>query len=313
MYHVLLYYQFSHIEDPDQFVESQRHVIGALGLMGRVYAASEGINGELSGTSGNIELYKQYLHSMRGFEATEFKQEECPTIPFVKLIVKTRPEIVSLRSPEHINLTEEKGKHLSPSQWRSKLESTDIYTLLDVRNNYESCVGHFEGAICPDVKNFYDFPDWLTHAGLNKDIPVLMYCTGGIRCEKFSVYLEKKGFKDVYQLHGGIINYAQKEGGDHFKGRCFVFDDRLSVPIEKDQKEPLTKCAITGSPCDAYLNCANPDCNKLFICSPEGARTMQGCCSLECSASKRKKPFDGENIYEPTRKWYHYFDEKIEV
>ncbi|MDO8581025.1 MAG: rhodanese domain-containing protein, partial [Candidatus Omnitrophota bacterium] len=117
---------------------------------------------------------------------------------------------------------------------------------------------------------------------------------------------KKKGFKKVYQLHGGIINYKQKENGAHYQGKCFVFDDRLAVPVEEPQKEPLARCAITGVPCDTYLNCANPDCNQLFICSQEGAKQMEGCCSAQCLQSPWRKPFNPDNIYEPTRKRYIY-------
>ena len=133
-----------------------------------------------------------------------------------------------------------------------------------------------------------------------------MYCTGGIRCEKFSLLMEKKGFKDVYQLHGGIINYAQKEGGAHYTGKCFVFDDRLAVPVNKKEDVALTRCEITGIPCDRYLNCANLDCNKLFICSKEGAIKWQGCCNETCLQSARRRPFDPNDIYGPTRKWHVY-------
>jgi len=175
-----------------------------------------------------------------------------------------------------------------------------------VRNNYEAKIGHFDRALRPDIENFYEFEQWLNGAGLDPDKKVLMYCTGGIRCEKFSVLMEKKGFKEVYQLHGGILNYKKEEGGAHFKGRCFVFDDRLSVSMnEKD--EVISFCEITGVPCDRYLNCANPDCNKLFICSEEGARKYEGCCSSECHHTERRRPFDPQNIYEPTRKWHTYF------
>lgn len=310
MYKVILYYNFCTIDDDEQFCREHKRVCQTLNLFGRIYIANEGINGTLSGTPEQIEAYKQYLWSLPGFEKTEFKEDDSEFVPFIKLIVKTREEIVTLKTQENFDVAKEGGEHLSPQAWKEVLESDEDIILIDVRNDYESKIGHFEGAICPQAENFYDFPKWLDEANLDKKKKVLMYCTGGIRCEKFSIVMKKKGFKDVNQLQGGIINYAKTVGGKHYKGKCFVFDDRLTVPIEENQKEPLTKCELTGVPCDSYLNCANPDCNRLFICSPEGAEKYEGGCCEECMRSPRKRPLDRNNIYTPTRKWYQYFDEK---
>ena len=115
----------------------------------------------------------------------------------------------------------------------------------------------------------------------------------------------------MYQLHCGIINYSQKENRAHFKGKCFVFDDRLAVPVNNDDQTPIARCFITSVLCDTYINCANPDCNELFICSEEGAKKMQGCCSEICLKSPRRSPLDPENIFAPTRKWYDYFEYKV--
>lgn len=306
MYRVILYYNFVKITDPEQFCLNHKQFLQWLGLLGRVYIAQEGINGTLAGRTKDIEFYEAYLKGLPGFSQTEFKEEACHENPFVKLICKTRPEIVTLKTSVELDPTREKGKHLTPAQWKSVLDSQKDFVLIDVRNTYESKIGHFEGAICPEVENFYNFPEWLDKANLPKDKKVLMYCTGGIRCEKFSVLMEKKGFKEVYQLHGGIINYAQQIGDAHYRGKCFVFDDRLAVPVEKNQKQPVGQCEITGAPCDTYLNCANFDCNRLFICSPEGAKKYQGACSEKCMQAKHKRPFNENDIYTPTRKWYNY-------
>jgi UPF0176 protein len=304
MVHIILYYNFKRIEHLARFSADHRRKCKALNLLGRVYIAAEGINGTLAGSPEDIAAYKLFLHSLPGFADTEFKDDESPAMPFVKLIVRQRPEIVALKASVQIDPTSEKGRHLSPKEWRQVMEAEDV-TILDVRNNYESKIGYFEGAIKPDIENFYEFESWLNNAGIQKDKKVLMYCTGGIRCEKFSVLMEKKGFQDVYQLHGGILNYKKEEGGAHFKGKCFVFDDRLSVPVSADNT-PASRCELTGVPCDQYLNCANPDCNKLFICSEEGAKKYEGCCSPECFGVQRRRPFNAGNIYEPTRKWHTY-------
>ena len=308
-YEVILYYYFSPIEDPESFCKNHKAFLKYLGLKGRVYISSEGINGTLGGTPEQIQKYKDHLRGIKGFENTEFKTDQHDEIPFAKLVCKVREEIVSIH---HDGLDpKEGGRHLSPQEWRRVMENEDDYVLIDVRNNYESRVGHFEGAIKPDVENFYDFPGWLekTEEEIPKEKKVLMYCTGGIRCEKFSVLMKQKGWEDVNQLHGGILNYAKEEGGKHYNGKCFVFDDRLVVPVNKENLEPIARCEITGKPADSYINCANMECNKLFVCSEEGAELMEGCCSEECKQSEYRRPFNPDNAFRPFRKWYNYFDE----
>ncbi|MDX1639339.1 MAG: rhodanese-related sulfurtransferase [Balneolaceae bacterium] len=307
MYEVILYYKFTDIEDPDSFCEEHKQFCRQLGVKGRIYIGHEGINGTLGGTPEQVRRYKEQLTSIEGFEGIDFKTDTSDFIPFAKLKCKTRDEIVALHE-EDVN-PENGGNYLEPHEWKEVMESGEDYVMIDVRNDYETKIGHFEGAITPEVENFYDFPDWLDQFDAPRDKKVLMYCTGGIRCEKFSVLMKEKGWKDVNQLHGGILRYAQEEGGEHFKGKCFVFDDRLVVPVNKGNLEPIARCEITGKPADSYINCANMECNKLFVCSEEGARLMEGCCSEECRQSEFKRPFDPENAFRPFRKWYNYFDE----
>ena len=308
-YEVILYYNFAPIANPEAFCNDHKRELKNLGLKGRVYIGKEGINGTLGGTPAQIEKYRQYLWNIEGFEDTEFKTDKHDEIPFAKLVCKVRDELVAI----HMDGLNPKngGNYLEPEEWRNVMENEDDYVMIDVRNNYESKVGHFEGAVTPDVDNFYDFPQWLDEAEkeIPKDKKVLMYCTGGIRCEKFSVLMKQKGWDDVNQLHGGILRYAKEEGGEYFKGKCFVFDDRLVVPVNKDNLEPIARCEITGKPADSYINCANMECNKLFVCSEEGAQIMDGCCSEECKQSDYKRPFDAENAFRPFRKWYNYFDD----
>ncbi len=306
MYEVILYYKFHEIGDPEQFALEHKKFCEELGVKGRIYVADEGINGTLGGTPKRIQKYKSYLKNIEGFSGTAFKSDTSDYNPFAKLICKTRDEIVALHEEAD---PQNGGKYLEPGQWREVLESDEDYVMIDVRNEYETKIGHFEGALTPKVDQFYDFPEWLEKAEVEKNKKVLMYCTGGIRCEKFSVLMKKKGWDDVNQLHGGILRYGKEEKGKHYKGKCFVFDDRLVVPVDEDDLEPIAECKITGKPADTYINCANMECNKLFVCSQEGARKMEGCCSEACLQSEFKRPFDPENAFRPFRKWYHYFDE----
>lgn len=311
-YRVLLYYHFNPVADEQAMIDEHRAFCKEHELKGRIYICEkEGINGTLAGKTEDTDAYMAWLRSYPGFAETEFKIDESEVNPFAKMIVKKRREIVALKSPIELDVASEGTNHLPPKEWRKVLESDEDIQLIDVRNNYESKVGHFEGAILPDLENFYDFPQWLDEkeAELDKDKKVLMYCTGGIRCEKFSILMRKKGYKDVYQLKGGILNYAREEGGIHYKGKCFVFDDRLVVPVNPMDDEPISHCEITGDPCDMYINCANMECNRLFVCSPEGAEKMEGCCSEDCKQSAYKRPFNPNNAYAPFRKWYNYFND----
>lgn len=309
MYEVILYYKFNCINDPEAFCSEHKQFCKNLGVKGRIYISDEGINGTVGGTPQQIESYKEGLTAIRGFEEIDFKTDTSDYLPFAKLVCKTRDELVALHK-DGVDPAEG-GKYLEPREWKQVIESDEDYVIIDVRNDYESRIGHFEGAVTPDVENFYEFPRWLENfeAEVGKDKKVLMYCTGGIRCEKFSVLMKKKGWHDVNQLHGGILRYSKEEGGVHFKGKCFVFDDRLVVPVNEDDMEPIARCEITGKPADTYINCANMQCNRLFVCSEEGAKKMDGCCSEECRQSDYTRPFDPENAFRPFRKWYNYFDE----
>lgn len=308
-YEVILYYNFAPVSNPEEFCSRHKKFLNELGVKGRVYISEEGINGTLAGTPEQLKLYRDFLLNLDGFEDTEFKTDEHDSIPFSKLICKVRKEMVAIHE-EDLN-PKYGGNYLSPKEWREVFEKEDDFVVIDVRNNYESEIGHFEGAIKPDVENFYDFPGWLDEAenDIQKEKKVLMYCTGGIRCEKFSVLMKKKGWNDVNQLHGGILKYGKEEGGKYFKGKCFVFDDRLVVPVNKNSLEPIARCEITGKPADSYINCANMECNKLFVCSEEGAVLMEGCCSEDCKKSDFRRPFDPDNAFRPFRKWYNYFDD----
>ncbi len=303
---VLLYYNFTPIEEVPAFIEAHKSRCKELNLLGRIYVSEEGINGTVSGTVAACDEYKEYLWSLPGLSTTEFKEDLCDHVPFGRLICKYRPEIVALHTDIPLD-PKEGGTHLSPREWRETLENEKDFVMIDVRNNYESKIGHFEGAILPDLENFYNFPQWVDESGIPKDKKILMYCTGGIRCEKFSVLMKKKGYADVNQLHGGILTYAKEEGGAHYHGKCFVFDDRLAVPVNPNEEEPVSFCELSGQPADTYLNCANMDCNKLFICCEGAADKYQGCCSEACMNAPRVRPFNKEAAFEPFRRAHHYF------
>jgi UPF0176 protein len=215
----------------------------------------------------------------------EFKVDQAEGHVFPRLSVKARDEIVTLGEEAPPELT---GHFLEPAAWKEMLKDPRAL-ILDIRNDYEFEIGRFEGAIRPDVQTFKEFPEWLnrTLQG-NEDRPILTYCTGGIRCEKLTAYLRKEGFDNIYQLHGGIVTYGKETDGAGWQGECFVFDDRVSVPIS-ESAEAVASCHHCRAMTSRYQNCAAVDCNRLYVCCEECARTNDHCCSAECQTSPRQR------------------------
>jgi UPF0176 protein len=254
------------------------------GIMGRIYLANEGINAQMCVPEENWESFKEHLFSYREFKDIPFKiAVEDDGKSFYKLAVKVRKKIVADGLEDNSFDVTNVGKHLSAAEFNEALDLPGTI-VVDMRNHYESEIGHFENAICPDADTFREeLPLVVDMLKDQKDQKVLLYCTGGIRCEKASAYLKHNGFKDVNQLHGGIIEYARqiKAQGleSKFKGKNFVFDERLG---ERISQEVISKCHQCGAPCDTHVNCANDDCHLLFIQCEACKQKMKGCCTPEC-------------------------------
>ncbi len=275
---VLLYYKFVQVDDPEAERAQQLAWGTELGLRGRVIIAHEGINGTLSGMTADAEEYMARMHRHELFEGIEFKFDPHDQQAFKRLSVKVRPEIVTLgMDVDSINHT---GKHLEPKEFRDKLSDPNAL-ILDIRNDYEFEMGRFRGAVRPPLESFREFPTWIAdHFGNDKDRPILTYCTGGIRCEKLTAYLVEQGYRDVYQLHGGIVTYAKDPDvkGEGFDGDCFMFDDRLSVPVGP----PVNKCEGCEEPTSRYVNCTNVDCNRLYFLCADCESTRGLACTPAC-------------------------------
>lgn len=306
-YCVLAYYHFTHLDDPH--VEVSRHLefIRDKDIKCRVYLSQEGINGQMSASKADARAYQEWLKSDPRFKGTEFKIHMHPEHVFPRATVKYRAQLVAIDEKVDMALT---GEHVSPEQWKEMLEKRDEKTLLlDVRNDYEWEIGHFDGASLPQLETFRKFPQYareLKEKCDPKETKVMMYCTGGIRCELYSALLKKEGFEQVYQLDGGVINYGLKEGHDKWRGKLFVFDDRLAVPIDEKTEEIISHCSHCNVPSDVYYNCANMDCNELFLCCPECAEKFQGCCCEECKQAPRVRPFEKTERPKPFRRWHQY-------
>lgn len=264
---VLLYYKYVRIEEPEGFAHDHREWCRNLGLAGRILVANEGINGTVSGPLDSILTYLEGVHNDVRFADMEFKVSEGYPGVFPKMVCKARKEIVTLGLQEDVDPVEKTAPHLTPEEWKQTLESGDPnLVLIDVRNRYESEVGLFEGALCPEIEYFRDLPAELPKYEHLKDKKVLLYCTGGIRCEKASALFLREGFREVYQLEGGIARYAEKVGTDHWKGELFVFDKRMTVPLS-DQASQNTpgQCVHSGKPSNHIRNCNNLACHDLFV------------------------------------------------
>lgn len=290
-FRVLLYYMYAPVERPGPFAKKHRKQCQELGLMGRIIIGLEGINGTVSGTWEATEEYMKVLRAEPGFEETTFKIDPAEDHVFPRMSVKAREEIVTLGLEDDLNPNELTGTHLTPKEFYEAMQEEDVI-LLDARNKYETDVGHFKGAICPPLDNFRDFPEWIReNLGDVQGKKILTYCTGGIRCEKFSGFLRREGFRDVYQLEGGIVEYGKSEEvkGRDFLGKCYVFDERIVVDVNRTEGDVvISRCVETGKPSSRYVNCLNADCNRHFILSEEGEAIRGRYCSAECREAVEK-------------------------
>lgn len=288
-YVVLAFYHLTEIADPDALVRQHKLFFQNKDMSSRIYISKEGINGQMSAEKSVANEYKDFLRSDPRFQDVVFKEDLVEKNVFPRQTVKRRDQLVAL--DQKVDFTNA-GIHLSPKEWKERLEKDEDFILIDVRNDYESKIGYFEGAEKPPCQNFRQFREYtdsLKERAGNKEI--LMYCTGGIRCEFYSAYMKTKGFDKIYQLDGGVINYGHKEGSKHWKGKLFVFDDRMAIPISEEKCEPVAFCQFCHVPCDTYYNCSNMDCNELFLACPDCIVQVKGCCQTSCLEG-RVRPFD---------------------
>ena len=283
-YRVLLYYQYVPIEDGETFAKKHLSDCKELGLKGRILVADEGINGTVSGTIEQTNAYMELMKNDPRFSSTIFKIDEAEQNAFKKMHVRYRPELVNLSLEDDVNPLELTGAYLDPKEFREAMLDENT-VVIDARNDYEFDLGHFRGAIRPEIRSFRELPQWIRD---NKEQfmekRVLTYCTGGIRCEKFSGWLVREGFKDVGQLHGGIATYGKdpEVQGDLWDGQMYVFDSRIAVPINQKEHVIVGRDWFDGSPCERYINCGNPECNRQMLASEENEAKYLGACSHEC-------------------------------
>lgn len=267
MFQVLLYYKYIEIKDPQTLKEKQKDLCESLNLKGRIIVAKEGINGTLEGKTLDTEKYISAMHKLNSFKDIVFKKSSGTGSAFTKLSIKVRPEIVALGKPD-LNPNKITGKYITAEDLHKWFEDKKEFFIVDMRNDYEYLSGYFEGSIFSNTHNFFDLPKVLSTLSHLKNKTIVTVCTGGVRCEKASGLLLENGFIDVYQLKDGIQTYMEKYPNEHFKGKLYVFDNRLTLGfnISSEKHVVVGKCYKCGKTCDSYVNCAYDFCHYHYIC-----------------------------------------------
>lgn len=280
----LSFYKYVVIDNPQALRDDLYVNWSKINILGRIHIAREGINAQMSLPSENWDVFSDWIHASERFNDIKLNFAiEDHGKSFYKLTIKVKKKIVADGLKDNEFDVTNVGKHLSAQEFNEEMDNHNAI-VVDMRNHYESEVGHFKNAVCPDADTFkQELPMVLEMLKDKKNKKILLYCTGGIRCEKASAYLKHYGFKDVNQLYGGIISYTRqiREKGleSKFIGKNFVFDERLGERITHDI---ISECHQCGSPCDSHVNCANDDCHLLFIQCEKCNAKFNGCCTLKC-------------------------------
>lgn len=286
---ILLFYKYVQVENPEAIQAWQKQLCTDLGLTGRIILATEGINGTVGGTQEATDAYIQAMNQHPLFGNIDFKTAPGGAEAFPRMRVSIRKEIVNLGIDPQELTVQDTAQHLTPEQVHELLLNppADLISI-DTRNNYEVAIGTFQNAINPNTRYFRQFPGYIDqNIDQFKDKTVFMFCTGGVRCERASAYLQKKGVaKKVYQLEGGIHRYIEKYPDGFFRGKNYVFDNRITVKVNDDT---LSKCLNCPTPADEYFNCLNALCNKHFVSCPTCIEKFAKTCSTQCQARIENK------------------------
>lgn len=277
---ILLFYKYTTFECPKRILKWQQQICSDLKLTGRIILAKEGINGTVGGSDESCEIYKKIMLKHPQLHDMDIKESTGDASCFPRMRIVIKDEIVRLGSDKaHISNT---GIHLTPEQTHELLSNKpNDLVILDARNKFEAEIGAFKDAIIPDIRHFRDFPAYIDeHLETFKDKQVLMYCTGGIRCERASAYLKEKNItKEIYQIEGGIHRYAEKYPEGYFRGKNYVFDGRIAMKVNDDI---IGRCLTCSTTCDDFTNCHNVKCNKHIILCSSCTSAYDNCCSTAC-------------------------------
>lgn len=282
MYKTISFYKYVSLSTPEVIQKYFQDLCQKQKILGRILVAKEGINGAVSGSLPSIEEFQKSLQEQEIFSDLTYREQITNFQTYHTLRIKIRSEIVHFGV--EVNL-EEVGMVLSPAQLEQWYQKQEDFIIVDARNEYEYKVGHFRNALKMPIHNFREFPAASAQLEQFKDKKIVLYCTGGVRCEKASAYLKQQGFPQVYQVQGGIINYVNQFPQSHWEGGLFVFDDRLV----SDVGEPITDCLFCHTETEQYYNCHNLDCDQLFIACPPCAEKNMFTCSVSCQSAPRQR------------------------
>ncbi len=291
-----MYYKFVPLSDPDMTMRWQKELCTRLSLKGRVIVSPHGINGTLGGNIDELRQYKREMNASGTFRGITYKWSDGTGKEFPRLSVKVRPELVAFGRPDEIEVDDQGikngGKHLKPDALHKLIqERGDEVVFFDGRNAYEAAVGRFKNAVVPDTKTTHDFVKEIESDKYNdiKDKPVVTYCTGGIRCEALSALMKNRGFKEVYQMDGGVVKYGEKYGDEGlWEGNLYIFDGRMNHKFS-DKAIDIGQCVHCKSKTSNYENCNNIACNRLVLVC-EGCKNNDLCADCAVKASKTKSP-----------------------
>lgn len=284
MQKVILYYKFVPVADPAITMRWQKELCARLNLKGRVIVSPHGINGTLGGDIENLREYKREMNRSVLFKNITYKWSDGTGKEFPRLSIKVRPELVAFGVPDEVEVDSKgvvgTGKHLKPEQLHELVEKYgDNVIFFDGRNAYEAAVGRFKNAIVPDTSTTHDFIKEIDSGKYEdiKDKPVVTYCTGGVRCEILSSVMKKRGFKDVYQMDGGIVKYGEKYGDDGlWEGNLYIFDGRMTHKFS-DKAKDIGECSHCSAKTSQFINCADKSCNKLVLVCKKCAQKSHFC------------------------------------
>jgi predicted sulfurtransferase len=279
---ILLFYKYVDINNPNLMADWQRELCQQLHLKGRIFIAQEGINATVGGSEANIGTYLKAMSEHPLFHDIDYKESPGSEDYFPRLQVTVKKEIVRLGLDSELINAKNGGKHLTPEQAHQLIaQKPENLVILDGRNNYESRIGTFQDAITPDIDTFKEFPEYIdNNLEQFKDKQVLMFCTGGIRCERASAYLKSKQVtQEVYQISGGIHRYIEQFPDGYFRGKNYVFDGRIAVKVNDDI---LANCFVCNKTYDEYTNCINAECNKQIIVCDSCVVDYHNTCSAIC-------------------------------
>ena len=301
-YEILLFYKYVPVEDPELLQQEQKQLCQDNNLTGRIIVSQEGINATVEGTKKDTQKYLDHYLADPRFAKTHIKRSPGTGDAFPRLSIKVRPELVSLGlGQDDVDPNQVTGKRLTPEELHQWFNSEKDFAIIDMRNDYEYESGHFQNSILPNLKNFRDLKKEITNLQKVQNKKILTVCTGGVRCEKASGFLKQQGFKDVYQLDGGIVSYMEKYPNKNFRGKLYVFDKRKVIGFETDsaEHEIISHCKLCGATSDYYVDCANLMCHKQFIACPkcedeEGNVFCQKLCQIKVRFPKITRLLTGQ-------------------